>query len=1108
MVSIDFPGTAAMSRNSKPARRLILAIGCAALMPAPAAAQARIAEETRLISTYPFSEPDPVPILTRDRRLYPYHSFEGYAHESEPREWKVVRMENELVEVYVLPQVGGKIWGAVVKKSGHEFIYRNEVLKFRNIALRGPWTSGGIEFNFGVIGHAPSTATPVDYVLRENADGSVSCIVGAMDLPSRTHWRVEIRLPPDRATFETRALWYNPTPLEQPYYNWMTAAAFARNDLEVSIPGNAYLQHSGMVKSWPVDEQDRYLPVYRDNTFDGSKSYHVVGELHDFFGGYYRDAGWGFGHWARYEDMPGQKLWLWALSREGGIWEDLLTDTDGQYIEFQAGRLFVQYSPDASVNPITQAGFDPLSTSRWSETWFPVEGIGGLSDASALGAMHIDTAGGRLTVRVNSFLDAVDTLALSVDGERIATRPMVLPALEPVEATFDVPAGRAFRVRLPVLSLDYASDPAARRLSRPFATDASARPGIPEADRAAFEAKELAKGRRYAEARAQFEKALASEPWHRDALLGLAELDYRSGRYAPGLERADRARQLDAYDAKANFIAGILCRALGRTADARDAFGWAARSIAYRSAAYTQLADLMLAARDLDEAVRYARLAIDNNRTDIPAWQVLAIAGRLMDGTGALSSATGGGEPGGGKLAAEALGVLLDLDPLHHFALAEAWLASASAPALDALMLALGGEYPDETLLELAISYVNRGFPDDALKLLRLGIVSDARGGIGLRNRRSRRPRLPEASGVLDGPVQQAWRAWLSHDQSLLGAPGSVRFVFPFRTETIPVLEWAAARSTDWQWRYLLALNLWAVDRDAEASAIFDDLGDVPDFAPFYAARAHLSGERGRDATADFRRAVALEPADRILHIELIRHLQDSGAWAEALDASAAARTHFAGDFNLDLLHARSLVHTGHAAEAAEILGRARVLPSENARESHRLWEQAHTLVALDAMDASRWGDARRHLRQALEWPESLGQGRPYQPEERLVRFLLASVEQRTGNRSRARESFEAVVMATPDPSSPSSRLDLLAVPALAGLGRNDDVRAIAQRPAPSAVGRLAMTVAQWLLGMGSASANALPETLRTANLLDDFDGQMIRRALLAAQPGSPGPRP
>ena len=260
-------------RTRATAPRLNAAALTAALAVASCAApgpRARISEEVRVLDTYPFSEPNPVPTLATDRRLYPYHTFEGYAATAEPREWKVVRMENDLIEVFVLPEVGGKVWGAVVKATGHEFIYRNEVMKFRDIALRGPWTSGGIEFNFGVIGHTPATATPVDYLVRENADGSVSTIVGAMDLPSRTQWRVEIRLPAERAAFETRVLWHNPTPLEQPYYNWMTAAAFARDDLELFVPGNAYLEHSGRARPWPVDEDGRFLPLYRNNAFGGS----------------------------------------------------------------------------------------------------------------------------------------------------------------------------------------------------------------------------------------------------------------------------------------------------------------------------------------------------------------------------------------------------------------------------------------------------------------------------------------------------------------------------------------------------------------------------------------------------------------------------------------------------------------------------------------------------------------------------------------------------------------------------------------------------------------------------------------------------------------------
>jgi hypothetical protein len=51
--------------------------------------------------------------------------------------------------------------------------------------------------------------------------------------------------------------------------------------------------------------------------------------------------------------------------------------------------------------------------------------------------------------------------------------------------------------------------------------------------------------------------------------------------------------------------------------------------------------------------------------------------------------------------------------------------------------------------------------------------------------------------------------------------------------------------------------------------------------------------------------------------------------------------------------------------------------------------------VALDALEAQDYSKAAEHLRAALEWPESLGQGRPYEPEERRVRFLLGLAENR-----------------------------------------------------------------------------------------------------------------
>ena len=54
-----------------------------------------------------------------------------------------------------------------------------------DVALRGPWLSGGIEFNFGIIGHSPSTSTPIDWFTRENGDGSVSCFVASVTAAMR-----------------------------------------------------------------------------------------------------------------------------------------------------------------------------------------------------------------------------------------------------------------------------------------------------------------------------------------------------------------------------------------------------------------------------------------------------------------------------------------------------------------------------------------------------------------------------------------------------------------------------------------------------------------------------------------------------------------------------------------------------------------------------------------------------------------------------------------------------------------------------------------------------------------------------------------------------------
>jgi tetratricopeptide (TPR) repeat protein len=484
--------------------------------------------------------------------------------------------------------------------------------------------------------------------------------------------------------------------------------------------------------------------------------------------------------------------------------------------------------------------------------------------------------------------------------------------------------------------------------------------------------------------------------------------------------------------------------------------------MAFRSIAYVQLAEIALAAENIGEAERYARLALDYDQKSIPARRVLAIVGRR----------------GGDKaLATRMRESILEIDPLNHFARSETLLSgSESSEAI--LAGGFRSEYPEQSLLEIAIDYASLGVTDDAVSILELG------------------------GNVFSNPLFRAWQAWLENDPTLLAEPADPRFVFPYRPETHEVLSWATEYVTHWSWSYLLALNLWALDREDEAAERLEALRDVPDFGPAYVARASLLARlSGRDEEADLRRAVQLEGDNRTIRIHLIRYLQGQERWEDALDALNDAQSQFPDDFNLDLLQVRALNNLGRPREAIEILANTHVLPSENARESHRLYEQAHTLAALDALDGSDLAEARRLLQAALEWPEHLGQGRPYDPEERIVRLLLGQVELASGNMQLAREAAEAVVAATNRHAVKSNRLDLLVFPALVCLGQTETLEAL-EFGADTDVGLFADELIDTVVSGGDVDAVLTRLAVEHAGLFDDLQGSILLRVLTAMEYG------
>lgn len=68
--------------------------------------KATVKEYQQVFTTYPYSDPDPIPLLTS---LYPYFRYDGFTDKPVQKAWKVVELENDYIKVMILPEVGGKI---------------------------------------------------------------------------------------------------------------------------------------------------------------------------------------------------------------------------------------------------------------------------------------------------------------------------------------------------------------------------------------------------------------------------------------------------------------------------------------------------------------------------------------------------------------------------------------------------------------------------------------------------------------------------------------------------------------------------------------------------------------------------------------------------------------------------------------------------------------------------------------------------------------------------------------------------------------------------------------------------------------------------------------
>lgn len=905
--------------------------------PAPAA-RATVREFQRVFPTYPFDDPNPIPAVGR---IYPYFRFDGFAAKSTPKSWKVVELENAYIKVWILPEIGGKIWNAVEKKTGKSFIYFNQSVKFRDIAMRGPWTSGGIEANYGIIGHTPNVATPVDYITKENADGSVSCTIGALDLLTRTPWRLEIRLGKDDAAFSTTSFWYNASNLEQPYYSWMNAGIKVDGKLQYVYPGTSYLGHAGEHGPWPIDASGRDLSWYDNNNFGGYKSYHVFGRETDFVGAYWHNDDYGMVRYGARDEKAGKKIWIWGLSRQGMIWTDLLTDTDGQYSEVQSGRLFNQSAEGSTFTPFKHRGFTPHTADRWTEYWYPVVGTKGFVAASRVGALNVSGTGDRLLLTLSPVVPINDSLIVTAAGKRVAARlvkraPM---ALWSEELSLNGAPRDSVRITLGGDLLEYVVDQKVNDLARPLHTPANF--DWSSAYGHYTRGKEWLRQREYALARVYLDSALLKDPNYVPALADRAMLSVRSGEYAAARKFAMTALAVDSYDGAANYYYGIANRRLGKLTDAKDGFELAALSAEYRGAAWTELARMSLAGGNARGALAFAQKALVDDAANLDALGAAIVAARQLGDTVARG---------------RYLGQLESADPLSHQARAERLLAARDATFGAKLLSGVRSELPDQVLIELAGWYADAG--DVTTARMVLEALGDHAGALYLR-------------AALGAPSESAALLQRADAQS-------PKFMFPFRTEALTAFQKAVKESQSWKPKYYLALTYWSLGRLASADTLFKAIGDAPDFAPFYGARATFPWRPAALARLDLERAAKLDPQEWRYGKLLSEMALANGDAPTAVEWARDYYGRFPGNYLIGGTLAKAYLAARQYAEADALLGKLEVLPHEGARDERGMYREAKLRLAEQAIAAKQWEGAETLIADAKLWPERLGAGKPY----------------------------------------------------------------------------------------------------------------------------------
>lgn len=361
-------------------------------------AQVKLSEQQWVIPTYKVEPPDKNPMFFKgesyqgaSRIIYPYGLYDVISTEKINQAWKALILENEYIKLCVTPDIGGKLYYATDKTDNYNFIYKNDVVRPSNIGMLGAWVSGGIEWCV-FHHHRASTFLPVDYTLRENADGSKTIWIGETEPRQRMRWTIAITVYPGKSYFEAEVKLLNPTPYTNTFLFWANTAVHTNKDYQVIFPPSvrvATFHAKNQFTHWPFSTE-----VYNGQDFTtgvdvswwknslSANSFFAYDLEENFMGGYDHGKETGTVHTSDHNIVKGAKLWEWGSGPRGQATEARLTENAGPYAEIMTGA-FSDNQPDYSW-------IRPYEVKTFKQYWYPVKDIQGFKYANLNGAVNLE----------------------------------------------------------------------------------------------------------------------------------------------------------------------------------------------------------------------------------------------------------------------------------------------------------------------------------------------------------------------------------------------------------------------------------------------------------------------------------------------------------------------------------------------------------------------------------------------------------------------------------------------------------------------------------------------------------------------------------------------